>query len=90
MLSAPLDQDALWTTVVRDTDPSLFPDIPPLTHGFVASFSAYSQPGDFTGPLSLQITLTLTNLPAGRGLPSKPADPPEPTGVEIPPLVLAH
>lgn len=81
MVSGPPGEDLLWP-VHRATDPALFPDILPLTQGFAASFSAWSQPGDFSGPLSLQITLTLTNFPAGPALPA-------PALVEVLPRVPA-
>jgi RNA polymerase sigma-70 factor, ECF subfamily len=89
ILSGSAGENALWIPVRRETDPALFPDIPPLSQGFAASFSAWTQPGDFPGPLSLHITLTLTNLPAGPEMPAPFAVPPAPAGQENPPLVPA-
>jgi RNA polymerase sigma factor (sigma-70 family) len=85
MLARPPGEDTLWTPFRRETDPAHFPDISPLAHGFTASFSAWSQPGDFTGPLSLQITLTLTNLPAGPESPENPVNLPAPAWVDLAP-----
>lgn len=89
IFSGPPVEEPLWTPFHRETDPALFPDVLPLTQGFSASFSAWSQAGDFSGPLSLRITLTLTNLPAGLAVPADPADSPALNMMDHPPPAFA-